>query len=124
YRTSGSQIQGGAAGEDPGEWHWMANQPGDSDIVIIDDVLDEKYYDIHLRYFSNGSPVPGLAGDWYEENDYLVIGKSTPPAGVTGFSVSHNGNVGICQWNENTEIDLQGYIVRYMNYDLEFDFDN
>jgi len=121
YRRS---ANAGGDTEDASVWEYLPDLPGGTDVVIIDDVEDAHLYDLNLRYVAIAGAYPGAASDWYEENDYLVIGKSTPPADVTGFSASHNGAVAICQWNENDEIDLQGYIVRYMDYALEFDFEN
>ena len=43
----------------------------------------------------------------------VVLGKTAPPADVTGFSVGQNGDVVVFTWSTVADIDLKGYEVRY-----------
>lgn len=55
----------------------------------------------------------GFYSEPQEEIEVTVLGKTAPPANVTGFAVGQNGDVVVFTWNQVVDIDLQGYEIRY-----------
>jgi predicted phage tail protein len=47
------------------------------------------------------------------EVEQTILGKTAPPADVTGFTAQQNGDVLTLRWDEVQDIDLAFYIVRY-----------
>lgn len=43
----------------------------------------------------------------------IVLGKTAPPANISGFSVGQNGDVVVFAWSPVVDIDLKGYEIRY-----------
>jgi hypothetical protein len=43
---------------------------------------------------------------------YVIVGKTRPPADVTGFVCSQNGRFVVFRWNEIADVDRDGYEIR------------
>ena len=78
--------------------------------VSIIDVEDGITYDFRLRY---RSPVPQRSSAWSAAFTHLVVGKTAPPADVTGFTIQQNNNVVTFAWNQVPDLDLAGYDIRF-----------
>ncbi len=98
YRISGS---GGA---------WATVPPVDSatGAIPFGEVEDGVTYALEIRTVT----AFGVPSDWTATTE-TVIGKTTPPADVTGFFVAQNGSVAVLRWDPNEDPDLEGYILRY-----------
>lgn len=78
--------------------------------ISILDVVEGLSYSIQSRYISS----TGYSGPWSTIANHVVVGKTTPPASVTGFSANLEYTTGklLLKWLANTEIDIKGYEVR------------
>jgi hypothetical protein len=77
--------------------------------VSIAPVEDGETYDFRLRYVA----LDGTPGPWGPTVTHSVLGKSAPPADVTGFSAQQNGPVVTFSWHQVPDLDLQGYEIRF-----------
>lgn len=82
----------------------------DTTTAWIAGVRDGINYDVRIRSAGDVR----LVSDWLTITNYLVIGKDTPPANVTGFSASQNGIVVVFKWDQVADEDLAGYEIRYI----------
>jgi len=57
--------------------------------------------------------VSGERGAWSAAFTHGVIGKTAPPADVTGFSAARNGAVVNFRWAQIPNLDLDGYEIRF-----------
>ncbi len=90
---------------------WSSITPipyGDTEAFIWD-VEDGVSYDVELK----AQNYLGVYSDPATAS-HTVLGKSTPPTGVTGFSAQQNGNVVLFKWNQVADLDLAGYEIRYV----------
>ncbi len=78
--------------------------------INIPDVNEGDQYKVRLRYVSTG----GRIGNWSEWTTTTILGKTSKPSTVTGFTYAPEFNTGRLRlnWNINTEIDIKGYEVR------------
>ncbi|MBI2235350.1 MAG: hypothetical protein HYU60_00060 [Magnetospirillum sp.] len=77
--------------------------------IFLSPVLDGVAYDVRIRSVSTlGSP-----SAWTTVTGHVVIGKTSPPEDVTGFSSAVNGGVVVFRWNPVGDADLAGYDIRY-----------
>lgn len=89
-------------------WH-------DGHSAIINDV-EYALEDVPIGVFFIRVRAVNNLGFYSEEQDEVevsVLGKTAPPANVTGFAVGQNGDVVVFTWNPVVDIDLQGYEIRY-----------
>lgn len=82
--------------------------PGSSSSMYLTDIQDGAHYDIRVRAVN----AFGTAGAWISVDDYFVIGKTAPPANVTGFAaiVSEYGIQ--FSWQPVADLDLKHYEIR------------
>lgn len=77
-----------------------AYEPGH---IFLSNVRAGETWDIRLRFV-----VPGrLPGPWVYSYGHLVVGKSTPPAALSGMTISVFGGQALIRWDEPDEIDVQ-----------------
>lgn len=76
--------------------------------VFISPVVQGDSYDVRVRTIS----FYGIASDWTVTTGHIVVGKTTPPANVTGFSVSSRVDGVQLSWEPNTEIDVVAYTIK------------
>jgi hypothetical protein len=81
--------------------------------VNLSDVLEGQTYKVRLRYLSS----VGTIGNWSAYSTHTVVGKTNPPAQVTGFNVSTDKASGQLKlsWNANLEVDTYTYEIRNTN---------
>ena len=81
--------------------------------VSVPGVEEGTTYRLKARYINSS----GTAGPWSSETLHTVVGKTSLPSAVSGFtasSASTNNNL-ILTWTANTEKDLFGYEIRTTN---------
>jgi hypothetical protein len=99
FRVSGTDVPYGRCPAIPAEVREVSIAP----------VEDGETYDFRLRYVT----LDGTPGPWGPTVTHGVLGKSAPPADVTGFSAQQNGPVVTFSWNQVPDLDLQGYEIRF-----------
>ncbi len=77
----------------------------------IREVFAGELYDVRARLITQY----GIASEWTVLEDHEVIGKTTPPADVTGLDIVASPLGFRLTWNPNTEVDLAGYEIRFEN---------
>lgn len=92
----------------PGPWSALATQPADTFTLAIQPVEDAKRYDLRLRHVTR----TGLASDWTEILAHQVVGRTTPPADVTGFAAARRADGVQLTWEPVSALDLVGYEIR------------
>ncbi len=100
-----------------GTWLPAGNKrrPGATGFVFIENVADGVLHDFRIRTIST----LGLVSAWATEIDHPVIGKSSDPDDVTGFTVTSktDGTVEFA-WNLVSNIDVLvggGYEIRFQS---------
>ncbi|MBT6406739.1 MAG: hypothetical protein HOK06_03980 [Rhodospirillaceae bacterium] len=92
-----------------GAWRSAARTAADTRQLVFDGVEEGLEYDLRVRSES-GLPTPGLTSDWALVQAHKVVGKSTPPADVTGMTIEGE----VLRWSYGTPpIDFAGFLVRY-----------
>lgn len=77
--------------------------------IYFSDVEEGSEYRIRVRYVTDD----GRAGPWAYAENHTVAGKTNPPGSVTGITASASGDKLKLNWDDNKELDLWGYEVRY-----------
>jgi cell wall-associated NlpC family hydrolase len=79
--------------------------------IEFTNVDEGEEYRVRLRY--TGSD--GRTGNWTQWYNHTIVGKNTPPSVVTGIKYEVNQNSGkiVLSWDNNPELDIVGYEVRY-----------
>ncbi len=75
------------------------------------EVQDGQSYDVRIR----SRNTLGVVSSWVTPaaGTHTVIGKTTPPGDVAEFSAQQNEGTVTYQWSQVTDIDLDGYELRY-----------
>ena len=84
------------------------------------DVEDGISYDVRIR----SRNTIGVTSDYITVSDHIVIGKTAPPEDVTGFTAAQNSGAVVLIWNPNSDIDLAGYVIRYIEQTAEIIWEN
>lgn len=79
--------------------------------VMFGDVQEGDAYRIRLRYVDR----VGKVGPWTSIVTHTVVGKTNPPAAVTGLVARPEGTRIRLDWNDNLEPDISLYEVREVN---------
>lgn len=79
--------------------------------VMFGDVQEGDAYRIRLRYVDK----LGKVGPWTSIVTHTVVGKTNPPAAVTGLVARPEGTKIRLDWNDNLEPDISLYEVRESN---------
>lgn len=98
YRRTGSEL-----------WDSAGSVSGDSTFIAVDNLTDSIDYDFRVQSLT---PV-GVTSQWAYVLGHTVVGKTSNPPDVTGFSAQQNGAVVTYKWNQVSIVDLQGYEIRY-----------
>lgn len=91
-------------------WQFREVVPIKTGSVTISDVQDAVAYKIRARYVTD----VGTIGPWSNTLVHTVIGKTTPPATVTGFvtpTLNQTSLTLTLNWNTSPERDIGGYEV-------------
>jgi len=78
--------------------------------IILTGLDDNVRYDIHIRYYRKNGVLQSAP---LELNGYLFIGASGKPATPQNFKITVTGENALFKWDNNTEVDLFGYIMEY-----------
>lgn len=78
--------------------------------VVLSGLDDGLRYDVHIRYKRIGGTMYSIP---LQINNYLFVGKSTPPDDVVNFRINVNDSIGLFTWDENDDIDLSHYEIRF-----------
>lgn len=92
----------------PNDWHDGHSQVIQDLSYSLEDVPVGFFY-VSVKAINNN----GFYSTATSEVEVQVLGKTAPPADVTGFAVGQNGDVVVFTWNPISDIDLQGYEIRY-----------
>ena len=90
-------------------WSDVGSIIGSSTLNYISGVDDREEYDVRVR----ARNTIGSVSAWTTSTNHTVIGKSSPPPNITGFSVAKSNNIVLFNWDEVNIIDLRGYEIRY-----------
>jgi len=84
--------------------------PYNSGACLITGVEEGEVLKVRARYVGND----GRTGLWTTWVTHTIIGKTNPPASVTGFSITPDSVTGKLKlnWASNTEPDIRAYEVR------------
>jgi hypothetical protein len=72
--------------------------------IIVSGVREAETYDFRLRWVPQGGRLPG---PWSIVAAHDVVGRSTPPAGLQGLTISAFGGAAYLRWERPDEIDVQ-----------------
>lgn len=95
-------------GDFEGEWSATVSTEVGSNTLWIGGVRAGRMYDVRVRSVSEF----GLASDWVTILNHTVIGKTNPPAAISGLTAVAGIEGVQLSWTPNTEPDLKGYIVK------------
>ena len=101
------EVQYRLSGAKP--YRQIALVPATQKQIFIPGVIDDTLYDVRVRTLTEA----GLASNWVETLDYKVIGKTTPPPDVTGFTVNFVNNQAHLTWIPVDVLDLDSYRIRH-----------
>lgn len=107
--VSGFQMQWRAS-PDGGDQEYSSpvTTPIGKNVLYVSPVRAGVRYDVRVRSVSEF----GVASEWMEILNHTVVGKTTPPAQVQGFTAV-SGIEGVqLSWLPNSEPDLKGYIIK------------
>lgn len=79
--------------------------------IDIVGVQESETYRFRLKYLSKS----GRVGNWTSWYGHKVVGKTSLPSAVTGFTNSISGTSIKLSWTANSEIDLSTYEIRSSN---------
>lgn len=111
YILTGGAVQIEYRQANSDTWLTTGSVDGSETQYYILDVEDGVVYDVRARFRNS----IGIASDtWTEVFGHFVVGKTEPPATVTGFTAGQNDNVVVMKWGQVADIDLAGYEIRYI----------
>lgn len=108
FVTSGGHIEMQYKKHADSDWISTTEIPGSSSFSFILDVHDGVTYDVRTRAVS----ALGVAGDWVEELNYLVLGKTEKPSDIDSFASEINELGLLFSWDEITDLDRSFYEIR------------
>ena len=81
--------------------------------IIITGLEDGSTYDFLITYQRQGGLQ--LMSQPLVLNNTVFEGASGAPADVTGFRVTSSNDIGLFEWNRNTDIDFSHYVMEFTN---------
>lgn len=109
FVSSGGSIEIQFKKSSDSVWQIANAENGSSVSTYILDVQDGQSYHVRGRAVN----VMGVSSPW-TTGTHTVVGKTAPPANVTGFSAGQNDNVVLFRWDQVADADLAGYEIRYI----------
>lgn len=76
--------------------------------LFLAPVVAGRAYDVRVRSMSPA----GIASAWTAVYGHVVVGKTTPPADVQGFSAERRVDGVQLSWSNSDELDIAGYSIR------------
>jgi len=92
-------------------WSQTEIVPVDQKYVTFGNVDEGSAYTVRLRYETEA----GKCGPWTTAAAHTIVGKTTPPKAVTGFTATVEGTQIRLDWDDNQEPDFSYYEVRETN---------
>lgn len=120
--TSGGTIETEYKKSADSNWRAGPVVRGDQTEAFILDVDDGEQYQVRVRSRRGGALQ--VASAWVVSGGHTVVGKTAPPANVVSLGAQQNGNVVTFRWPAVTDLDLNGYELRYQAEGVPFDWDN
>lgn len=89
---------------------WIAGPrvTADARELFLAPVVAGRAYSVRLRSLSR----TGVPSAWTVVDQHVVIGKTTPPAAVQGFSAERRVDGVQLSWTNSAELDIAGYSIR------------
>jgi predicted phage tail protein len=96
--------------ENAGTTYTYAGETFSDSFRIVGGIADGKTYRVAVVSISEDKQENAIADSPYA--DITIVGKTAPPADVTGFGVAFATDHLEFTWIENTDVDLWGYEIR------------
>ena len=109
FVSDGGQIEVQAKKSADVNWRRIGLFPGDTVEVFVFDVEEAVAHDVRVRAVNS----LGVKSAFTTASNHVVVGKSAPPADVTGFTAAQNGAVMNFRWGQAADLDLAGYEIRF-----------
>lgn len=93
------------------DWERTTALPIDAKSVTFWDVEEGDTYRVRLKYTDSA----GRVGPWTVSDEHVIVGRTTPPSNVTGFTAETDGTRIVLSWDANPEIDIAEYEIRTTN---------
>jgi len=95
------------------EWSdTLDRYPIDNAGVLVTGVMQDQTYNLRFRYISSD----GISGNWSAPIQHTVVGKRSPPSGITGLSTNAIAGAKLkVDWTDVPDVDFFYYEVRYSN---------
>jgi hypothetical protein len=103
------EVQFRPSNESPTPDWQPATPPGGQTSTFVWDVEDGLAYDVRVRAVNTLA----VTSAWTTAAGHVVVGKTTAPAEVTGFTAAQNGNAMNFRWTQVSDVDLAGYEIRF-----------
>jgi predicted phage tail protein len=97
--------------DDAGVSWTLAGETADNTFSIIGGIIDGNTYKVAVTTIAYTGQESAVADA--PSQSITIIGKSAPPADVTGFLVHQVRDRVYLNWANNTDVDLSGYEIRY-----------
>jgi len=110
--TSGGRIEVEFKKSASATWLDGGSVRGDATEAFILDVKDGVAYDVRIRS-RRGGGIQAVS-DFVTATNHTVIGKTAAPANVPSITAAQNGAVVVILWERITDLDRNGYIIKYM----------
>lgn len=109
-RVTGVEVQIDYAEDVIDNWLSTGRVPLNQLAVTFGDVVEGDQYKIRARYVVDD----GRTGPWSPVVTHTIVGKTTPPSAVSGFTKTFEAQSATfkLEWQANTEIDIKGYEIR------------
>lgn len=107
---------------DTTEWYVPTMLKDDPSEIVITGLEDGEYYDFSIRY-QRQTGLQLMSEPLIVEN-VKFVGGSTPPGDVQRFRVTVTNGLALFQWQPNTDIDVNHYVIRYTGSTQNVIWDN
>ena len=108
FVTSGGGIEIESKPASSEDWIAEKRMPGNSTVAYLEQAQDKTLLDVRIRAVT----ALGVVGPWTVAVAHYVLGKSQPPADVSGF-VAQTSAFGVnLAWNPVADVDLSHYELR------------
>lgn len=107
---------------DTTEWYSPTTLKREPNEIVVTGLDDGEYYDFSIRY-QRQTGLQLMSQPLLVEN-IKFIGGSTPPADVQKFRVSVTNGLALFQWQPNTDVDINHYVIRYTGSTQNVTWDN
>lgn len=117
FVTQGGHVQARWKPSAGSGWTYGARAPGTVTEIFAEPVEDGTAYDLEVRAINSAGVKSDRDSDdpWQASVlNHVVVGKTEAPTTVSALSAQQNGNVVTFRWQAITDLDRNGYELRYM----------